>query len=788
VRACAGLLLSALLFRAGEYTAGAGEVAKDATRPKAKAASVRKTSGEHPSTTSATAAPGEPNLSQRRAVRGVPVDEGAESPELGELRRFEEQAFPHAGSTPTCTADADAVEETPPSLPGRWEGTGDVPEALRAPETTLTPQRPVPVPDSDWLRSLKLPDLPIRWDPQVLRYLDYFKNDPRGRAVMGNWIRRAGRFRSLFESALEHDGLPKDLVYVAMVESGFETAARSPVGAGGVWQFMPGAARAYGLEVGYWVDARRDPEKAVEAAARYLKDLYVRFGSWHLVFAAYNAGYGAVLKSITRYNTNDYWELCRHEAGLPWESSLYVPKILAAAIVGHNLDAFGFGDIVPDPPFAYDRVDVPAGTSLATVARAIGTKPEVIAALNPQIVRDRTPPDRGKFEVRVPSGAASLFAQAFERSRGAGDRFETVTLRFGETLEDVAKASRTTVRELRRLNGVKDTSELRAGIAILVPQRSGKVASKGAGPASVDSGSPQARVADSSDAIAEGAAPATSGDEDEVLVAVPDRVFNYEGRDRVFYRTRDGDTLDDIAEAVGVRPDDLVDWNNLDPAAKLHPKMVLQIFVRKDFDPNQIVLLDPARVRVVTLGSQEFLELEAARRGKKRLVIEAKAGETLARIGRRYGLTTGDLARINRFSTNTELQSGQKIVVYSPAGAVPRELAQGLSPEPRRDRGVTSLSHGASQKGGDKAFDRGERDRSAAHGAPRTVAKSPTKTADRTAVREHGVGAPAIGKTGVPRAVVANARVDRGRDRDEEKASSKASGKGTTPNPAPKRK
>ncbi len=115
---------------------------------------------------------------------------------------------------------------------------------------------------------------------------------PRGTLVMAGWLRRAGRYRELFEKALVRQGLPKDLFYVAMVESGFDTGARSRVGAGGIWQFMPSAARAYGLEVSYWVDARRDPERAVEAAARYLKDLYVRFGSWYLVFAAYNAGYG----------------------------------------------------------------------------------------------------------------------------------------------------------------------------------------------------------------------------------------------------------------------------------------------------------------------------------------------------------------------------------------------------------------------------------------------------------------------------------------------------------------
>jgi LysM repeat protein len=154
----------------------------------------------------------------------------------------------------------------------------------------------------------------------------------------------------------------------------------------------------------------------------------------------------------------------------------------------------------------------------------------------------------------------------------------------------------------------------------------------------------------------------------------------------VFYRTRDADTLEEIGEVFGVRVDDLVEWNNLDATAKIHPRMVLQIFVRKDFDPRNVVVLDPAQVRVVTLGSREFLELEAARRGKKRLVVEARAGDTLAKVGRRYGLTVGDLARINRFSSSTDLQGGQQIVVYSPTGGPLREMARGMAIDPRRQR------------------------------------------------------------------------------------------------------
>ena len=619
--------------------------------------------------------PGEESLSERRAVRGVPVDDVStpEAPELRELRRFEEQAFPRANAPRPVGGDSALPA---PALPGSWGGSGDVPPELRSPAPAAGSAATTP-PDSDWLRALKLPDFPVRWDAQVLRYLDYFKNDPKGRAVMSNWLRRAGRYRDLFDKVLARHGLPRDLFYLAMIESGFESSAKSRVGAGGVWQFMPGAARAYGLEVSYWIDGRRDPERAADAAARYLKDLYVRFGSWYLVFAAYNAGYGAVLRSITNYNTNDYWELVKHESGLPWESSLYVPKILAAAIVGRNLAVFGFAEVACDPPFAYDEVEVAAGTTLASVARACGAKTEVVEALNPQLLRSRTPPERGTTRVRVPVGAGAAYASNIDKAR-SNEKLDTVLLRFGETLDDVARTRGVAVRELRRLNGVKDSAELRAGTAIVVPKARGEKAEKAEKAEKSDKGK------DDDGAREAAGKPAAGPDDDTVLVAVPDRSFNYDGRERVFYRARDGDSLDEIADAFGVRSDELCEWNNVDPGAKLHPRMVLQIFVRKDFDPAGVMLLDPGKVRVVTLGSEEFLELETARRGKKRLYYTAKAGDSLAKLGRRYGLTPGDLARINRFSYNTELHEGDRIVVYSPTGDAPHEHTMGMTPGKKR--------------------------------------------------------------------------------------------------------
>lgn len=655
------------------------------------------------------------SFAERKAVRGIALEdsETSETPELRALRRFEEQAFPRGGGMPSPVEPDDAPKALPPGLQGRWGGTGDIPRELRSPERGGPP--PTTRPTQEWLRQLSLPDLPVRWEPQVIRYLEFFKDDPKGRAIMTSWCRRMGRYRAIIERRLDEQGLPRDLIYLAMVESGFDPGATSQKSAGGVWQFIPGAARAYGLEVSQWVDARRDPERAAEAAARLLKDLYVRFGSWPLAFAAYNAGYGAILRSIARFNTNDFWELSRHEAGLPWETTLYVPKILAAALIGHNLKAFGFSEVAQDPPWAFDRVEVPPGMSFTALARAAGTKPDVIEELNPEYIRGRVPPDRPTVILRVPLGSASLFAKAAGDLRVGGERLQAVVLRFGETLEDVAKARGSSVRELKRINGVTDTSELRGGMTILVPART----------------------------TLPGPAPASSGDDpdDTTLVAVPDRAFVYQGRERVFYRTRDGDTLAEIAQVFDVSPENIVEWNNIDPDAKLQPKLILQLFVREGFDRVNVMVLDPDKVRVVTLGSEEFLELEAARRGKTRLFYSARAGDTLAKIAKRYGLSPGDLARINRLSAVSELGEGQKIVVYSPTPELPKEITSKVTGNPPVKKPVLAMKEPAPRSAGGKAsFAKGAAASSGKgkNGKPGASASPSGKNSGKTQVSANG--------------------------------------------------
>jgi membrane-bound lytic murein transglycosylase D len=143
---------------------------------------------------------------------------------------------------------------------------------------------------------------------------------------MASWLRKQGRWRALFEDALRRARLPLALIYVAMIESGYDPHDRSHAGAVGLWQFMPEGGKIYGLRIDYWVDERKNPERSTAAFTHYIADLKERFGAWPLALAAFNAGYGAVLRAMQKYNTNDYWELCRHEDGLPWDTLLYVPR------------------------------------------------------------------------------------------------------------------------------------------------------------------------------------------------------------------------------------------------------------------------------------------------------------------------------------------------------------------------------------------------------------------------------------------------------------------------------
>ncbi|MFW6067750.1 MAG: transglycosylase SLT domain-containing protein [Myxococcota bacterium] len=522
----------------------------------------------------------------------------------------------------------------------------------------LTSEAPPPRPevargeaDLGWLQDLRMPDIPVRWDARVVDYLEHFRDSPRGRRSIGAWLRRARVYGPMIRAKLRALGLPEDLMYVAMVESGFDPKARSGAAAVGLWQFVERTGAQYGLDATHWVDERMDPEQATEAAGRYLRDLHERFGTWELALAAYNMGYGALLRSIRKYNTNDYWLLSHLEAGLPYETTLYVAKVMACAIVGANPERFGVEDAAQAEPVHTEVARVPGGMPLHLLARAAGVSTEELEALNPQLLRGRTPPGDAPYALRLPAEAADGFHARWAKIRPRHPAHRRYVMRFGETLDEVARRFRTSSAELRRLNGLENDADAGPGVELLVP--------------AVDS-----RDRPSDEAAEDGEPP---------VVALPDAHFIYPDRRRIFYRTSGHDTLEDVAAFFQVGVEELRRWNAIDPGAMLHPGMILQLFVPPDVDLSQAVVLSEDDVRVLTVGSQEFFDYHESKKDRVRFRYTVGPDDTLQSIAERFGLAIGDLMRINRFGRSTVLEVGQEIVVYAPPEKVPPDLRASAS-------------------------------------------------------------------------------------------------------------
>jgi membrane-bound lytic murein transglycosylase D len=617
-----------------------------ASAPAARRATTNRAPASKPSSSRATRTP---DPGARRQVAGGSTSDdvalGVESAELRALRDAERELFP--ASAP------------PPGAPWPGELASPIASSADQPRVHASGLPPSPVPstppaaeggkDLSWMSRLQLPELPVRWEPRLVRYLEFFKDDPRGRALLTVWLRRSGRYREAIRRTLRKKGLPEDLLWLAMTESGFDPGARSPVGALGLWQFMPDTGRQYGLGQDRWIDYRLSAPAATEAASEFLADLHRRFGSWELAIAAYNMGYTGILSAVRKYNTNDFWALSRMEGALPWETSLYVPKIIAASIVARNLGVFGFADLALEPAVESDEVAVPPGTSLASVAQATGSTTKEIETLNLELRASRTPPadpaaapgdPASMYPVKVPLGKGAQATQSLAKLRRDQAPLERYVVRFGENLEQIAVARGVLPARLIEVNGITQGEVVRGGTVLLMP--------KGASPASPSPSTP------------------ATGPSGAPVVIVPSDLFVYPDRRRVFYRVLAGDTLRDVASAFKVSVDELRRWNEIDPAGRLVEGMTLQIFVLQGADLTRVLAMNEGEVRPLAIGSEDFFAYWEAQKKQKRITLTAKAGDTLDLIGRRYGVSGGWMERINRRGRNEKLAEGDAVVVYVP--------------------------------------------------------------------------------------------------------------------------
>jgi len=311
-------------------------------------------------------------------------------------------------------------------------------------------------------------DLPLIINDPVASFISYFSNSRDGRAHLARSLERAGRYREIIQRILREEGVPEDLIYQAVAESGFQPqAVNGHSGAGGMWQFMPATGALYGLTRNGYVDDRFDPEKATRAYAKYMHDVYNQLGDWYLVMAGYDWGPGAVQHAVSKTGYADFWELYRRN-NLPAETKNYVPIILAAVIIAKNPAQYGFTDLKPLPPLTYDVVTTQQEINLRLVADMTGAQLEEIVELNPALMRLTTPPGSA-YDLHIPPGTKDLFttrlAQVPADHRDAW-RFHTVAA--GESLTDIAHTYHSEPGQIASVNNVTGDS-LEEGQGLIIP-------------------------------------------------------------------------------------------------------------------------------------------------------------------------------------------------------------------------------------------------------------------------------------------------------------------------------
>jgi membrane-bound lytic murein transglycosylase D len=310
-------------------------------------------------------------------------------------------------------------------------------------------------------------DLPLMVNDYVAVFINFFANTQKGHNTLLHSFQRSGHYRAMIQRVMAEEGVPQDLIYLAVAESGFQPRAMNPKSrAGGMWQFMPYGN--YGLARNAFVDERFDPEKSTRAYARYMKFLYDQLGDWYLAMAAYDWGAGNVQRAVQKTGYGDFWELYKRNE-LPGETANYVPEILAAIIIANNPKQYGFEDVTLDPPVLTDTVAVNYSVDIRLVSDLVGAPVTELQALNPSLLRMITPPE-SSFDLHLPAGTATLFNERIalvpEDKRNSW-RYHPVAS--GDTLASVAREYRVEPTALATANQLHSDDSLANVQALVVP-------------------------------------------------------------------------------------------------------------------------------------------------------------------------------------------------------------------------------------------------------------------------------------------------------------------------------
>ncbi len=449
-------------------------------------------------------------------------------------------------------------------------------------------------------------DVPIIMNERVKNCILYYQTVARD--AFAKHLSRSTKFLPLFKKIFSEHGIPEDMAYLASVESGYSPNAYSWARAMGLWQFIASTGKLYGLDRSWWLDERKDPVKATHAAARFLKDLYDEFGSWELAMAAYNGGPGRVRKTIKHQKTTDFWKM-----DLRKQTEDYVPFFMAATIISKSPEKFGFTDIDYEPKWEYDEVEIDKCLDLKVVAKELGCSLKDLKELNPELLRNFTPPNEKNYTLRVPRDTREKFLAAYDDMPSSQETsFVRHTIRRGEVVSTIARHYGVSQDAILQANNLSRRSKIYAGKTLIVPVPNDSY----------------------------------YGDRKE-----PKREYQAAGS---YYYVRSGDTVWDIARAFSTSTDKIRRLNNLDRRARIHVGQKLLIF---ESGSGAV-----ASANTTQLSSSSS---DADSDGKESTTYKVKPGDTLWDLARMHGTTVSSIRQANGMGRRSRIYANQKLVIPS---------------------------------------------------------------------------------------------------------------------------
>jgi membrane-bound lytic murein transglycosylase D len=503
--------------------------------------------------------------------------------------------------------------------------------------------------------------IPLVRNKSVDQFISYFQN--KGRRQFEIWLDRYFQYGPMLKEILNEYELPEELAYLAMIESGLNPKAYSRAKATGMWQFMYSTGKKYGLQRNWYIDERRDPEKATHAAAKFLLDLYKEFDHWYLALAAYNGGPGRVHRATRLHQTSDFWQL----HSLPRETRNYIPYYLAAAIIASNPTSYGF-KTPKTKQHKYEVVEIKQSADLAVLANSAGTSLKTLKAYNPELRQSATPVDV-VYRLKIPVGKKEQFVTNFN-SLPSDQRFAPQyvahKVKRGESLWTISKKYRVSIHDLAAVNKIRNRHRLSIGQKLTIPVRrsnGGTLLASNSGPSGHKKVIYKVKRGDTLGHIAEDYKTMARSIRRWNKLEYGQHIFPGQkltiwikedmsqlasntnaGREKVVHKVKRGDTIGHIAESYRVSSRKIMSWNNIKSKQHIYPGQKLNIWVKNN-------------------NSSKSITQKSSNKGKK-VTYTVKRGDTIGHIADDYNTTVSNIRSWNNMKRSSYIKPGQKLSLW----------------------------------------------------------------------------------------------------------------------------